>query len=52
MSENIRFVTVTDEYTGISEEHVIIEFAPDEFRSMPKKVWDEQQKAVELGATL
>ena len=30
-------------------EHIIEEFAPNEFRSTPKKIWDEQQAAKENG---
>jgi len=33
-------------------EHVIIDRGNGEFTSMPKAVWDEQQKAAELGGTL
>jgi hypothetical protein len=33
-------------------EHVIINHGNDQFTSMPKAVWDEQQKAAELGGTL
>jgi hypothetical protein len=33
-------------------EHVIIDRGNDEYTSMPKAVWDEQQKAAELGGTL
>jgi hypothetical protein len=33
-------------------EHVIIDRGNGEYTSMPKAVWDEQQKAAELGGTL
>lgn len=33
-------------------EFIVIEKAPSEFVTMPKAVWDEQQKAAELGGTL
>ena len=33
-------------------EHVIIDRGNNEYTSMPKSVWDEQQKAAELGGTL
>lgn len=33
-------------------EHVIIDHGNDQFTSMPKAIWDEQQKAAELGGTL
>jgi len=31
---------------------VLIDHGNDQFTSMPKAVWDEQQKAAELGGTL
>lgn len=44
------------EYTVITDirgiEHILIDRGNGEFTSMPKAVWDEQQKAVELGGTL
>jgi hypothetical protein len=45
--ENIKIVTDID---GI--EHVIIDHGNEQYTSMPKAVWDEQQKAAELGGTL
>ena len=33
-------------------EHVIIDRGNGEYTSMPKAVWDEQQKAAQLGGTL
>jgi hypothetical protein len=33
-------------------EHVIIDRGNNEYTSMPKAVWDEQQKAAELDGTL
>ena len=41
---------IVDELTGI--EHAIIDHGNDQFTSMPKTVYDEQQKAAELGGTL
>lgn len=40
------------EQLGSIEKHIIIDFGNGEFTSMPKAVWDEQQKAAELGGTL
>lgn len=37
---------------GEKSEHVIIDRGNGEYTSMPKAVWDEQQKAAELGGTL
>lgn len=45
--ENIQIITDKD-----NVEHVIIDRGNDEYTSMPKTVWDEQQKATELGGTL
>ena len=45
--DNITFVTDID-----GNEHVIIDRGNGEYTSMPKAVWDEQQKAAELGGTL
>lgn len=44
--ENIEIIEVN------GTEHVIIDRGNGEFTSMPKAVWDEQQKAAELGGTL
>jgi hypothetical protein len=43
-------ITIITDAQG--KEHVLEEFAPNEFRSTPKEIWDEQQKAAELGGTL
>ena len=48
--ENIEIVEI-ETMNGI-EEHVIIDRGNGEYTSMPKAVWDEQQKAAELGGTL
>jgi len=44
------------EYTVITDirgvEHILIDHGNDQFTSMPKAIWDEQQKAAELGGTL
>ena len=45
--ENITIVERTDS-DGNTIEHVIIEFAPNEFRSMPKSTYDEQQAQAAL----
>lgn len=37
---------------GKTEMHVIIDRGNGEYTSMPKAIWDEQQKAAELGGTL
>ena len=39
--EQITYITDTE-----GSEHVIIEFAPNEFLSMPKATYDEQQAAL------
>ena len=43
-------ITILIDLDGM--EHVIIDHGNDQFTSMPKAVWDEQQKAAELGGTL
>lgn len=48
--ENIKIVEI--ENMSGTEIHVIIDRGNGEFTSMPKAVWDEQQKAAELGGTL
>lgn len=45
--ENIEIVKRKDS-DGNEIEHVIIEFAPGEFRSMPKSTYDEQLAAAAL----
>jgi hypothetical protein len=45
--ENMTIVERTDS-DGNTIEHVIIEFAPNEFRSMRKSTYDEQQAAAAL----
>ena len=47
--ENIEIVTVT-ETDGTETEHVIIDRGNGEFTSMPKSVYDEQQKAIKDAA--
>ena len=37
---------------GQKTQHVIIDRGNGEYTSMPKAIWDEQQKAAELGGTL
>jgi len=44
--ENMTIVERTDS-DGNTVEHVIIEFAPNEFRSMLKSTYDEQQAQAE-----
>ena len=49
--ENIKIIE-TENSLGEKVKHVIIDRGNGEYTSMPKAVWDEQQKAAELGATL
>jgi len=48
---NIEIIEVKDSGGNLIE-HVIIDRGNGEYTSMPKAVWDEQQKAAELGGTL
>jgi hypothetical protein len=48
--ETIKIVEI--ESLAGTQTHVIIDRGNGEFTSMPKAVWDEQQKAAELGGTL
>ena len=48
----IRIVENEDTITGEVTEHVIIEHEDGSYTTMKKSVWDEQQKAAELGGTL
>ena len=48
--DNVTFIDV-ETITGI-ETHAIIERGDGEFTSMPTAIWDEHQKAAELGGTL
>ena len=48
---NIREIEVPN-VDGTTTTFVIIDRGNDEFTSMPKAIWDEQQKAAELGGTL
>ena len=48
---NIKILEV-ENLDGSVTEHVIIDRGNGEYTSMPKAVWDEQQKAAELGGTL
>ena len=41
-----------EQLDGSTVTHIIIDRGNGEFTSMPKLVWDEQQKAAELGGTL
>ena len=50
--ENIKIIQVESSIDGSVTEHVIIDRGNNEYTSMPKAVWDEQQKAAELGGTL
>ena len=43
---NIEIVTI-ENFDGTTTQHVIIDRGNDEFTSMPKSVWDEQQAAKE-----
>ena len=47
---NIQIIEV--ETFGQTVQHVIIDRGNGEYTSMPKAIWDEQQKAAELGGTL
>jgi hypothetical protein len=49
---NIEIIEIENKLDGSITEHVIIDRGNGEFTSMPKAVWDEQQKAAELGGTL
>ena len=49
---NIQIIEAEDRFSGEVVEHVIIDRGNGEYTSMPKAVWDEQQKAAELGGTL
>lgn len=49
--ENITEIEVAG-LDGAITTHVIIDKGNGEYTSMPKAVWDEQQKAIELGGTL
>ena len=50
--ENIEIITITYSLTNETSEHVIIDRGNGEFTSMLKSVYDEQQKAAELGGTI
>ena len=45
---SIREIEVEDSQGNLVT-HIIEEFAPNEFRSMPKAVWDELEAAKENG---
>jgi hypothetical protein len=49
---DIQIIEVEERFSGELVEHIIIDRGNGEFTSMPKAVWDEQQKAAELGGTL
>jgi len=48
--ENIEIIEISDQLTGTTTEHVIIDRGNGEFTSMPKSVYDEQQKALKDAA--
>ena len=48
--DNVTFIDIDGEFG--KETHAIINRGNGEFTSMPKSVWDEQQKAAELDGTL
>lgn len=50
--DNITEIEITDSLSGDVTKHIIIDRGNGEYTSMPKAVWDEQQKAAELGGTL
>lgn len=50
--QNIKEIEIEDTYTNQITTHVIIDRGNGEYTSMPKAVYDEQQKAAELGGTL
>ena len=50
--DNVTFVDKLDEFTGVTTTYAIIDRGNGEYTSMPKAVWDEQQKSAELGGTL
>lgn len=47
--ENIKTITVENPIDGSTTEHVIIDRGNGEFTSMPKAVYDEQQKEIVNG---
>lgn len=49
--ENIRIIEI-ENIDGSKTEHIIIDRGNNEFTSMPKAVWDEQQAQKKLGGTL
>ena len=49
--ENITIIVVPD-INGNDIEHIVIDRGNNEFTSMPKSVWDEQQAAKEASGTL
>lgn len=49
--ENIQILEI-ETALGESQTHILIDHGNEQFTSMPKAVWDEQQKAAELGGTL
>ena len=49
--ENIKEIEVENQ-DGSTAIHIVIDRGNGEYTSMPKAVWDEQQKAAELGGTL
>jgi hypothetical protein len=50
--ENIQIFTITNPLDQTTVEWVKIDRGNGEYTSMPKAVWDEQQKAAEESGTL
>lgn len=50
--ENIKIVEIENPFDGLITQHVIIDRGNNEFTSMSKAVWDEQQAAKEASGTL
>ena len=44
--DNVTFYTITNPFTGEEVEHVTIDHGNEQFTSMPKSVYDEQQAAL------
>ncbi len=44
--ENVEFITITDK-DGVTTEHAIINHGNEQFTSMPKSVYDQQQAQAE-----
>ena len=50
--DNIQIIEIENPIDGTTSSHVIIDRGNGEYTSMPKAIYDEQQKAAELGGTL